>query len=209
VPDLESLTADGLADDAEWWRIYGESFRAEAKEPPEAILKSLRTSAGIAFRVRRDGVTTGIATTHLLLDPAAVFLVYLAIDARHRRRGDGRTLFEFAWTESSTRLRAKGSEPIGMIWEVDEEARTPDLKFRFFERQGATLLSRPYRQPPVNGAEPVPMRLMFRPAIGKAVPAEALIEALVREIYFAKYGAVNGISAPLLERLLKSEGPSQ
>jgi len=204
-PDLDCPTPDELAGDAEWWRIYNESFPAQEREPANVILKSLRDSAGIAFRVRQGGITCGIATTHLLLRPPAVFLVYLAIDARRRGGGDGGALFEFAWRESSARLRAAGVEAIGMIWEVDQQGSECERRIRFFERQGATLLRRPYRQPPVNGTDPVPMGLMFRPGSDAMPPPDdATVEALVREMYFGKYGAVNGIPAPLLERLLST-----
>ena len=202
MPDLECLTADQLPDDAEWWWIYQTSFPAKEREPAEAILRSVRNSVGIAFRVRRDGQTIGIATTHLLLSPAAVFLVYLAVETRQRGRGDGTALFEFAWTESARRLGAVGSEPLGMIWEVDENDADCHRRMRFFERQGGTAIPRPYRQPPVNGPDPVSMRLMFRRARGAPPPDDTLTEALVRAIYFEKYGAVNRIPAPLLERLI-------
>ena len=91
-----------------------------------------------------------------------------------------------------------------MIWEVDENDPDCDRRIRFFEGQGGRPIPRPYKQPPVNGPDAVPMRLMFRPARGSAIPADPVLEALVRAIYFEKYGAVNGIPAPLLERLLST-----
>jgi hypothetical protein len=204
VADLECLTADELAGDAEWWRIYDQSFPAHEREPAEIILKSVRGSAGMAFRAQENGATVGIATTHLLSNPAAVFLVYLAIDSKQRSRGGGAALFEFAWSESSRRLRANGAEPLGMIWEMDEQSGEHERRIRFFERHGGTLIRRPYLQPPVNGPHAVPMRLMFRSADGAPI-IDTTLDSLVRGIYFDKYGAVNGIPAPLLERLLRNE----
>ncbi len=44
------------------------------------------------------------------------------------------------------------------------------------------------------------MRLMFRPGIGSA--HEPDVEALVRAIYFQKYGEMNGIDPGTLRALL-------
>src|SRR5579859_879723 len=85
-----------LPSDSDWWRIYDESFPPNEREPRQVILDSLRKDVGMAFRTRLDGRTAGIATTHLLSDPPAVFLVYLAIDRTLRGRGVGGRLLEFS-----------------------------------------------------------------------------------------------------------------
>jgi hypothetical protein len=79
----------------------------------------------------------------------------------------------------------------------------------FFQRQGGAILSRPYRQPPVNGTEPVPMQLMYRPSRGVTMPDAATVEALVRAMYFEKYGWVNGIPSQTLQGLLTASLPSR
>lgn len=209
--------ADELAEDEESWKIYEESTPPEEREPIEVILDSLRRSLGTALRARRAGVTVGIATTHLLLDPAAVFLVYLAIDSRYRDVGNGATLFEYAWSSSEGLLRGRGYNPLGLIWEVDDprEAGNPNeellrrRRIRFFQRRGGAILSRQYRQPPVNGTEPVPMQLMYRPSQGATMPNAATVEALVRAMYFEKYGGVNGIPSQTLQGLLTGSLPSR
>jgi hypothetical protein len=208
-------TADELAGDKESWRIYEESLPPEEREPFEVILGSLRRSLGTALRARRGGATVGIATTHLLFDPAAVFLVYLAIDNRCRDVGIGTMLFEYAWSSSEGVLRRRGYNPLGLIWEVDDprEAGNPGeellrrRRIRFFQRQSGLILSRPYRQPPVNGTEPVPMQLMYRPSHGVTMPDATTVEALVRAIYFEKYGGVNGIPSQTLQGLLTLPSP--
>ena len=208
-------SADELAGDKESWRIYEESLPPEEREPSEVILDSLRRSLGAALRARHAGVTIGIATTHLLLDPAAVFLVYLAIDSRYRDAGNGAMLFEYAWSSSEVQLRGRGYNPLGLIWEVDDprEAGNPNeellrrRRIRFFERQGGAILARPYLQPPVNGTEPVPMQLMYRPSKGVTMPDAATIDALVRAIYFEKYGGMNGIPSQTLQSLLTASPP--
>jgi hypothetical protein len=207
--------ADELAGDNESWRIYEESFPPEEREPIEVILDSVRRSLGTALRVRHAGVTVGIATTHLLLHPTAVFLVYLAVDRRYRDAGNGATLFEYAWSSSEGQLWGRGYNPLGFVWEVDDprEAGNPDeellrrRRIRFFQRQGGAILSRPYLQPPVNGTEPVPMQLMYRPNQGATMPDAATVEALVRAIYFEKYGEVNGIPRQTLQSLLTASLP--
>ena len=208
--------ADELAEDKESWRIYEESLPPEEREPSEVILDSLRRSLGAALRARHAGVTIGIATTHLLLDPAAVFLVYLAIDSRYRDAGNGAILFEYAWSSSEGQLRGRGYNPLGLIWEVDDpkEAGNPNeellrrRRIRFFQRQGGAILSRPYLQPPVNGTEPVPMQLMYRPSQGASMPDAVTVEALVRAIYFEKYGGVNGVPSQTLQSLRAASLPS-
>lgn len=203
------LPAD-LAEDGAWWSIYERSFPQEEREPRDVILRSLEATVGLAFRARRASVTIAIATTHLLLHPPAAFLVYLAVDPQHRRSGVGAAMLEFAWSESAERLRKRGHDPLGLIWEVDPPGMAEDpteetqrhRRVAFFQRQGGLLLSRPYHQPPVNGTRAVPMRLMMRPAPGLAPPARPVIEALVHAIYFEKYGAINRLPDQTLQDLL-------
>ena len=52
------------------------------------------------------------------------------------------------------------------------------------------------------GIAAVPMRLMFRPTEGEATMRPETVEALVRAIYFDKYGAINGIDRSILDELL-------
>jgi GNAT superfamily N-acetyltransferase len=185
---------DELERDEDWWRIYRDSFAANTLEPPEVILGSIRNGVGLAFRARAGNVTIAIATTHQLRRPEAVFLVYLAVERAHRGKGTGGELMEYAWTRASAAMR----DPLGMIWEVDE-AVVP-----FYRRHGGVLLPRSYFQPPLIGTEPVPMELMFRPAAGKSLPDETIQHALVRAMYFEKYGAQNGIPDEILSRLSSS-----
>lgn len=188
----ECIEVEHLAKDQAWWDIYRESFPDYEREPADVILESLRRGAGLAFRSRRNTTTIGIATTHLLLNPAAVFLVYLAIASPHRGAGLGHELLEFAWSTSAAGLRERGREPLGMVWEVDPV----EGRLAFFQRHGGVLLPRPYLQPPVNGVEPVPMQLMFRPSGNGKLPDAPATEALVQAMYREKYEAVNGVRLP-------------
>ena len=206
---LDCPSAELLATDQRWWTIYDDSFPRKEREPESVILKSLAISAGLAFRARLAGSTIGIASTHLLIQPSAVFLVYLAISRGHRGAGFGGPLMECAWSCSEARLREQGRSPLGLIWEVDipgeastnEENLLRQRRVDFFRRHGGVLLHSTYRQPPVNGIT-VPMRLMFRPATGVPPPNAGTVDALVRAIYFEKYAAVNGLSRETLADLL-------
>src|SRR5262245_40175541 len=138
---LERVAAEELSRDEAWWGIYADSFPAPEREPAEVILRSVRARTGLAVRARLDGRSVGLATTHLLRQPASVFLVYLAVERGLRGAGLGRELLDFAWTASAAELRSAGREPMGMIWEVDplDEsaiAAQPERSRRiaFFER---------------------------------------------------------------------------
>jgi GNAT superfamily N-acetyltransferase len=202
---IESVGAEALARDAAWWRIYEQSFASPSREPVEVILKSLREGVGLAFRAcDAAGTTIALATTHLLKQPPAVFLVYLAVDERDRGRGLGRRVLEHAWSASAARVR----EALGMIWEVDAAPApgaepSPEYRRRiaFYERCGAVLLSAGYRQPPVDGSTILPLQLMFRPAHAAARPDAETVHAMIRAMYAEKYLAMNGIPADLLASL--------
>jgi GNAT superfamily N-acetyltransferase len=192
-----------LARDADWWRLYDQTFPATSREPAEVILRSLDADVGVALRARAADQTIGLATLHVLRDPPAVFLVYLAIDPAHRSTGVGGQLFERAWQEGVARSRRP---PTTMIWEVEapspEHANACNRRLNFFQRHGGQVLPSAYVQPPVDGVNPVPMLLMCRPAPGIAMPTPSETERLVRALYFEKYGAINRIPTPVLESLL-------
>ena len=140
----------------------------------------------------------------MLQQPAAVFLVYLAVDARHRGLGLGRQVLEHAWSESLARSR----DALGMIWEVDaapppgaEPTEGYRRRLAFYERCGAALLPAPYLQPPVDGSTILPMQLMFRPPHGASPPDAETVRAMIRAMYAEKYHAMNGIPIEVLSAL--------
>lgn len=198
---FESINAEDLLADAVWWQIYEQSFPAHERETAAVIATSLESGVGVAMRVCVDDITCGLATLHLLREPAAVFLVYLAIAEQWRSRGIGGQLFAAAWEEGKARLCAEGREPIGMVWEVDPALGDGGRRSDFFRRQSGLVLKRSYWQPPVDGKQPVSMQLMFAPGVGDALPADFLTDSLVRAIYFEKYHAINHIDAVCLEEL--------
>jgi Acetyltransferase (GNAT) family len=208
---LECVSADDLAGDGDWWQIYDSSFPDDEREPRAVILGSLRAGTGLAVRTRQGDQVVGLATVHLLYQPAAVFLVYLAVAAEQRGRKIGGEVLEYAWEAGTRRLAEQGRTATGLVWEVDRPDLAPtsqdevirERRIAFFQRQGGTLLSRPYVQPALRAGRPVPMHLMVRPAPGNPVPGPETTEALVRAIYHEKYGRANGIPEALLAELLR------
>jgi GNAT superfamily N-acetyltransferase len=190
---FEIADADSVAADESFWTIYDGAFPAEEREPRSVILDAARAGVGVITRAREEGATVALASAHKLQDPAALFLVYLAVAPNLRGQGVGKQLFDFTCGKWSQ-----------IIWEVDlperagseaERARR-ERRIGFFRRAGGELVARPYRQPPL-GPElpPVEMQLMARP-----LPQES--ERLVRAIYFEKYGRQNGIAVETLTALL-------
>lgn len=208
---FNSLSSTELMRDDAWWEIYDEAFPLSERESPQVILNSVQREVGLAVRARTGDRTTAIATTHLLKDPPAVFLVYLATDRNLRGRGSGGELFEYAWQSGRQKLAQAGLDAIGLVLEADspnetadpEETHLRERRIAFFGRHGCKLLPVEYIQPPVDGSTLVPMRLMFRAADNYPEPEFFLTKRLVRSIYFEKYNAVNGISIEILEDLLQ------
>jgi hypothetical protein len=205
-----SLTALDLLSDGPWWEIYNEAFPPNEREPSQVIVSTLETGMGQAFAARSNGETIAIATTHLLKNPPAVFLVYLATKKGLRGRGCGGELLEQAWKSGCQTLSERGLPVTGLVAEVDapdecddtEEKHVRERRIAFFARHGAELLSREYTQPAVDGRTTVPMRLVFRPAQDFEVSDSTFTDALVRAIYLEKYHAANGIAKESLTSLL-------
>lgn len=208
---FDSLSSTELMRDSAWWEIYNEAFPLSERESPQVILNSVQREVGLALRARIEDRTIAIATTQLLKDPPAVFLVYLATDRNMRGRGCGGDLFEYAWQSGSQKLSEAGLDAIGLVLEADspneiedaEEKHLRERRIAFFGRHGCKLLPVKYTQPPVDGSTLVPMRLMFRAAGNYPEPEIFLTKRLVRSIYIEKYNAVNGISIKTLEDLLQ------
>jgi len=194
---LDRPLASELRADAGFWALYDEAFPRSEREPPRVVIESVERGVALAVRARQGSETIGLATTHRLKNPPASFLVYLAVSKEHRNQGLGPKLFEAV---------TRGGPP-EVVWEVDHPARARSTEERtlrerrvaFFERLGGKVVLASYQQPPVNGDEAIPMMLMAR----GVVDTSEMIEALVRAIYFEKYGAANGIDRELLERLVE------
>src|SRR5688500_696655 len=186
---VEPLPAPELCRDETWWAIYAQSFPSREREPRDVIVRSVERSVGIALRARRGATTVGLATAHLLKAVPAVFLVYVATTPEARGSGGGRALAETTWQLGAAELRARNLDPTGLIWEIEDPDADADESERaerqgrvhFFRRLGGQMLARPYMQPPVDGVAPVPMRLMYRPATGSALPTAPAVDALRSE----------------------------
>ena len=207
---IEDATPAALRDDAGFWQLYAASFARAEREPADVILRSIEQGPGFTLRALADGRTVGLATCHVLEEPAATFLVYLAVDPARRSRHLGRALFDAADRSGAARLIERGRVTSGIAWEIEDptadvspsERNVRQGRLRFFEKLGGRMLDTPYFQPPVDGHTLVAMRLMFRPAVGQSVPTGAATEKLIRAIYFEKYHAINKIPSSTLERLV-------
>jgi len=209
-PVFSSLTAANLLSDGSWWEIYNEAFPLTEREPPNVIVNIIEKGMGQAFVARSNGETIAIASTHLLKQPPAVFLVYLATKKGLRGQGCGGELLEYAWHTGRRELLDHGYSATGLVAEVDapdqsydaQERHVRERRMAFFARHGAEALPQIYTQPAVDGTTTVPMRLLFRPAEGPGLPDSTFTDALVRAIYLEKYHAANGISEESLISLL-------
>jgi GNAT superfamily N-acetyltransferase len=212
APNLvfDSPSAETLAADDALWQLYGSAFPSTEREPRSVILETLRRGDGVVVRARQNRNTVGLALAHMLRHPPVLFIVYLAVAAEFRSRQIGAAMFEKLWEEARRRYSDEGLKAEGMVWEVDiPERATSEQGFQqsrrrivFFERLGGRLLPAAYFQPPVDGINPVPMHLMFRPAPGRSMHDIAAHPALVRALYFEKYHAANGIPEAVLQYLL-------
>ncbi|WP_207420809.1 GNAT family N-acetyltransferase [Desertivirga brevis] len=204
---FEILDYQNLREDHDWWMIYYYSFAAEERESELVILKSVATGTGMAFAAKDGNLTKGIATVHLLKEIGTIFLVYLAILPSERGKGIGSRFFRFIEKSATKKLENLGLEPLGMVWEVqksefalDNHSNESDLRRAFFEKNGGSLLSSRYVQPPVDGISFVEMDLMVKPK-GLIHPHP---NALVEAMYYDKYHGVNEIDKETLDRLLRS-----
>jgi hypothetical protein len=207
---IDETDGPALRSDAALWRLYDSSFPSSEREPADVIRRTVEKDAGFVLRARTAEETIGMAFAHLMRDPAATFLVYLAIDARWQSRHIGAALFERTASVGARCLRDRQLSATGIVFEIDDaaqavspEERAHRLRRRaFFERAGARPLAGRYVQPAVDGRAPVPMQLMFRPEPGVAWPDAPQIARLVRAMYFEKYQQMNGIPHEALQRLL-------
>ena len=216
LPDsiaIEHVDALSLEADADFWRIYDESFPASERDSRTVVLATAAEGAGFALRIRRHQTTIGLLVAHMLRNPAVIFIVYLAVDPQWRAHRLGSTLLEAAETLGSRLFEAEGQTGQGMVWEIDDPSDAVDAdervirlrRRRFFERAGGHALDVPYLQPPIDGHSIVPMQLMHKSSDAATIPPPGA-RKLVRAIYDQKYRAMNGIPGSALAELLRRSG---
>jgi GNAT superfamily N-acetyltransferase len=206
----DTPAAAEIEKDAELWALYEKSFPTAEREPPKVIIKTVSSGKGFVVRSRANGITTGFSVVHMLEDPHAAFLVYLAVAPEHQSRGLGRGLLDISWQYARNQSAAEKKALTGMVWEVDLPDGAPNEKKRnlserrihFFEQFGANVCRMAYKQPPLVDAAPVPMHLMFKSAGGASMPDDAAVRKLVRAMYGEKYHDMNGIDREVLDKLL-------
>ena len=186
-----------LGGDRAFWRLYEDTFPIEERDPRDVVLRGLGGDVHVVC-ARAAGETVGFTTTTWLPSVGAALLGFLAVDPGYRRDGLG------------ARLLREARPPRGvLVWEVEDpdEARDPEIRagrearIAWFLRQGAKPVHARYIQPPVDGTNPVPMRLL---TLGEPVPPAA---DLIRAIHDEKYGRFNRIDRVLMARL-RGEAPT-
>ena len=201
--------AEGLAGDASFWELYGASFASTMREPAAALMAGMTAGSVIVVAAEDDTRTVGLAAVHLLHEPAATLVLYLAVAPELRGQRIGSTLLCHALGLARKKQAELGREPRGWAAQVDLPELAPtheerELRRRtmlFFRGQGAKPLPCSYVRPPVRGSTPSAARLLHAPDGGLPLKREE-VAALLRAIYFEKYGATNGIDPRLLESLL-------
>lgn len=205
-------TPEALQADAAWWAIYPSTTTYADREQPEVLFRSMTEGTGIAVCAKDGEKTVGMAFVHLLQHPAAVFLGVVAVGVPESGYHLSGMLLEYAWQAGAAAMRANGKEPMGYVWEAelaslgttDAARREREQLMHFYERHGAVGLAHPYLLPALRGSGNTPMELMFRPLSDAPLPTVEESEALVRGIYFEKYGPLNEIATAALEALIKA-----
>ncbi|MDO8648707.1 MAG: GNAT family N-acetyltransferase [Candidatus Peregrinibacteria bacterium] len=208
---LENENLSMLREDVEWWKIYEESFPISERESKGVIFERIQKNVGMAIHARLGERTVGMASLHLLYDPATVYLISIAISPEERKHHIGSFLFDYAWESGAAKLRQTQKEPIGMVWEVErpelantqEEKQQRERRIQFYESHGGQILPCNYFLPPLQGTDAIPMYLMFRPAKKNQLMDKKNIMALVHSMYLQNYNAMNGISLSVLMPLLE------
>lgn len=214
IPELRFQVAslEAFKADAEWWALYPSTTTYAEREPPEVLFRSMQEGTGVAVYAKEGEKTVGMAFVHLLQHPAVVFLGVLAVGVPEHGYHLSGALMEYAWQAGAAAIRANGKEPTGYVWEAelaslgitDASRREREQLMLFYERHGAVSLPHPYLLPALGGAGVTPMELMIRPLPDAPMPTVDESEALVRAIYFEKYGPLNGIATAALEALVSA-----
>lgn len=187
------LEADDLAKNQRWWEIYEECFPlANERENPSAIIESLRAGVGTAFHAHLNHGTVAIARTHMLPGPKD-FLAYIGVTESQRRRGVAEALFRTL--PQSDRLFEVEDPMRAALYNTTADACRKRIDW-YRKHFGATLLDCPYLQPPlIDGADPLPMRLMWT---GEALTKSKVFE-MIWELYETFFHRTNHVAMEVVE----------
>ncbi|MBS0350357.1 MAG: GNAT family N-acetyltransferase [Proteobacteria bacterium] len=195
------LTPEELLQDVAWWAIYKNAFPVTEQDNKQQILYALQTNIAKIGAYQQHGVTQAIVVFYPIYITGLpfVFLNYFAVSDRYQGQGLGRWLFNQLVSELDTIL----------VWEVEDpniavdsaEQKLRERRWQFYLRAGAQLLNCQFIQPPIDGLNYVPMRLMClipKPDIN----IDRLERKIVAAIFFKKYKIVNHINTATLNDLL-------
>lgn len=138
-----------------------------------------------------DGQLAGFAFYGLLSRPSFAFLIYIAVEPRHRGAGIGAKLFAEVVRRAQAHSAERGDILEAVLLEVERVDDAPNeagrferiARLRFFEKQGARILSRTYTQPALRpNSNPVPLNLLWLPLRETAKPG-SLVQSLYRRAF--------------------------
>lgn len=199
-----------LEADANWWRVYEQSFSPEVRASRDALLRVLEHPRVLFLRARVDGQTIGLVTMQTLLDPNVSFLGYFAIDSSFRGHGYGTKFLKHAMEAGAESLLKEGRTSIGMILEsaYPGTGHEQDASDHLYEKIGFRHLDMFYAQPPLNGQNAVPLRLLFCPSWEGLRLTQQTMVGLVAALYEQKYEASYQVERAVLRLLLKQTAES-
>ncbi len=198
---LESRT------DPQFWptlELYVESFPRDERVPLGRMAeffggdaKEGKQEGSVLWRVavaEEGSELAGFRVFAVDLDSGLVFLVYLAVDPRFRRRGIGQLLIDYARDDSQREL---GEKPlVAMFLECErpelvqgEEHEKRKERLRLFGKFGARIVSRTYvMQSMGEGRDPVPMILLAYP-IAEQIDWEEAVKSFHRRFHSLPAGS--------------------
>lgn len=195
------LSPEKLLIDTAWWGIYRNSFPIAERDTHEQLLHALRAGMARIGTHQHQGITQAIVVFYpmQIADFSFIFLNYIAVSNQKRGQGLGRQLFNQLISQFDSTV----------VWEVEDPSAAADIaeeklrerRLQFYLRAGAQLLHCQFMQPPIDGLNYVPMRLMFHMK-ENSIDIHSFEKKIVEAIYFNKYKVINQIDCKILNHLL-------
>ena len=194
------LSPEELLMDTAWWEIYRDSFPIVEQDTREQLLRALRTNMARIGAYQPQDITQAISVFYPMSMPdfSFIFLNYIAVSNQKRGQGLGSRLFNQLVSQLESIV----------VWEIEDPGAAADFteqklreqRLRFYLREGAQLLNCQFIQPPIDGLNYVPMRLMYRMK-ENSINIHLFEKKVVDAILFKKYKVINHIDSKILNRL--------
>jgi GNAT superfamily N-acetyltransferase len=200
-PRWQWLSPDELLMDTAWWEIYKNSFPIAEQDTHEQLLHALRLHIAKIGACQHQGVTQAIVVFYPMhtADFSFIFLNYIAVSSQRRGQGLGRQLFNQLIRQLENII----------VWEVEDPEAALDFaertlraqRLQFYLKEGAQLLNCRFIQPPIDGLNYVPMRLMCHTRAND-MDIHLFEKKIVEAIFFKKYKIINKVDLEILNNLL-------